>query len=401
VSKATSMVILLLAFLPIMSLPSNANTGFPLIEAQVLEVQDGDTFDACILALPQELQAVLVKENGLERGQWIRVRLLGIDSPEVDHPDVPCECYGEQASEALKRLLPEGTVVWLEVDERRFDDYSRLLAYAYLDPAGTQMVNAMLIASGHAVSLSLVPNARYEEPFFNLETTAREAGFGLWADCVFSWEDAQYHIGEEAVFAGRVESTHFDPVSGVTFMNLGNPYPNPNRLTVVIRRQVRDLFTRATGARPEDAFLGSMVALFGEVEFRSDSLEITLWLPSRLWMLTDEQPSVVIWEVEVNPSGEDRGNEWVKLSNLTTEDIDIGGWLVVARAGQPGAVEVESGTIIPAGGFYIVDHVPFLWLDNVGEYIELRDQEGRLVDCTPFGALDDSGNGADTWQRDG
>lgn len=401
--KASSAAVLLLALLPITVLSSNPDTRLPLIEVEVLEVQDGDTFDACILTLPQDLQAALVKENGLERGQCIRVRLLGIDSPEVDHPDVPCECYGEEASEALKRLLPEGTAIWLEPDERLFDDYSRLLAYAYLDPDGTQMVNGMMVASGHAVTSSLVPNIRYEGPLTKLEAGAREGRFGLWGACVFSWEDADAHIGEEAVFTGRVGSTYYDLASRTTFVNLGLPYPDPGRLTIAIPPQVRDLFTYELEALPEAMFRGVVVAVFGKVEREADSLEIRLLGPSRLWVLTvEEQPNVVIWEVEVNPAGEDQGNEWVKLHNLTTEDINIGGWLVMARAGQPGAVEIELETIIPRGGFYVVDHVPFLWLDNEGEYIELRDQEGRLVDCTPFGALDDFRDSGDerTWQRE-
>jgi endonuclease YncB( thermonuclease family) len=397
--KVSVVVTLGLVLLSVNVFSSQRDGGIALIEVEVLEVQDGDTFDAYIVAVPEEHRMALSQEIDLERAPFVRVRLAGINSPELDHPSVPCECFAEEASDALKRLLPEGTSVWLELDERVFDDFSRVLAYAYLDPAGTQMVNSMLVANGYAVSFSLVPNIRYEGPFAQLENAAREGAFGLWSECVFSWEDAGDHIGELAVFTGLVAGTHFEPGSGVTYINLGEAYPEPNRLTIIIWQQVRDLFTHKLGTPPEDLYRGAVVAAVGRIERGPDSLEIEIWEPTHIWILTQREPSIVIWEVEVNPTDVDSGAEWVKLRNLTDEDVCIGGWLLFARAGRPGAVTIESEAIIPAGGFYIIEHVPFLWLDNENEYIELRDREGELIDYTPFGALDDASNNTDIWRR--
>ncbi|MCK5827108.1 thermonuclease family protein [Candidatus Bipolaricaulota bacterium] len=397
--KVSIAFILGLLLLSVNAFSSQRDGGVALIEVEVLEVQDGDTFDVYIVSVPEEHRAALSQEIDLEKTPFVRVRLLGINSPEIDHPSVPCECFAEEASYALERLLPEGTSVWLELDERVFDGYSRLLAYVYLDPAGTQMINAMLVANGHAVTLSIAPNVRYEEPFAQLEDTARGAPFGLWSECVFSWENAEDHVGELAVFTGPVAGTHFEPGSGMTYINIGLPYPEPDRLTVIIRGQVRDLFTYRLVVPPEDLFRGADIAILGRIEQGPDGLEIELWEPRYIWIPTREEPRVVIWEVEVNPPDEDSGAEWVKLRNVTDEDVSIGGWLLFARAGRPGAVTIEQGVVISAGGFYIVEHVPFRWLDNENEYIELRDLEGILVDFTPFGALDDTSNNTDTWRR--
>ncbi|MGQ9476647.1 MAG: hypothetical protein ACUVS1_08955 [Actinomycetota bacterium] len=50
------------------------------------------------------------------------------------------------------------------------------------------------------------------------------------------WDQARYHIGERATVYGPVESTKWATQSRgqPTFLNLGNPYPDPNRFTVVI-----------------------------------------------------------------------------------------------------------------------------------------------------------------------
>jgi len=65
-----------------------------------------------------------------------RVRLIGIDTPEVYVTDGPPECYGPEASAYTKQLLPEGTAVRLERDVVGRDDYGRLLAYVYLASDG-------------------------------------------------------------------------------------------------------------------------------------------------------------------------------------------------------------------------------------------------------------------------
>ena len=60
-----------------------------------------------------------------------RVRLIGIDTPETVSPVKPVQCYGKQASNHTKALLPPGTAVRLVRDVEARDVYGRLLAYVY------------------------------------------------------------------------------------------------------------------------------------------------------------------------------------------------------------------------------------------------------------------------------
>lgn len=125
-------------------------------DVEVTSITDGDTFRA-----------------GEER-----VRLIGIDAPETATGP---ECHGREATEALTRLIPPGTVVRLERDVEATDRYGRTLAYVHrLDGLH---VNLALARDGHASPLTIPPNVAYEDAFAAAAAEARAAGRGLWATC--------------------------------------------------------------------------------------------------------------------------------------------------------------------------------------------------------------------------
>ncbi|MBI1991896.1 MAG: thermonuclease family protein [Candidatus Omnitrophica bacterium] len=141
--------------------PSDSAQGRPLPrEAAVRRVIDGDTIE-------------------LADGQL--VRYLGVDTPEVRRRAgrrwvVDPEPFGQAATHANRRLV-EGKTVRLEYDVQTHDAYGRLLAYVYV---GDEMVNAKLLAEGHAQPLTIPPNVRYAERFRALAEEARRARRGLW-----------------------------------------------------------------------------------------------------------------------------------------------------------------------------------------------------------------------------
>jgi endonuclease YncB( thermonuclease family) len=127
---------------------------FPRIEAQVIEVVDGD--------------AIKVEVDG---GQYT-VRYIGIDCPEAG------EQIGPRATGANERLVADETV-WLEKDVSETDRSGKLLRYVYL--ADGRMVNAQLVEWGYAIASTYPPDVRYQETFLELEEVAREEGKELWA----------------------------------------------------------------------------------------------------------------------------------------------------------------------------------------------------------------------------
>lgn len=105
-----------------------------------------------------------------------RVRLIGVDTPELHHPRKPVQYYAEEAYRFTRRIV-EGKKVRLEYDWQRRDRYGRLLAYVYL-PDGT-FLNAELIRQGYGHAYTKFP-FKYLDEFRRLEREARETGKGLW-----------------------------------------------------------------------------------------------------------------------------------------------------------------------------------------------------------------------------
>ena len=131
--------------------------------ASVVRVVDGDT--------------VVVQLGGRED----TVRLIGIDTPETVDPRSPVECFGEEASDRTKALLPTGTDVRLVADAEPRDRYDRLLAYVYRDD-GT-FVNLALVEDGYVSVLTYPPNVTHESEFTAAAAPARDERRGLWGAC--------------------------------------------------------------------------------------------------------------------------------------------------------------------------------------------------------------------------
>jgi micrococcal nuclease len=132
--------------------------------AVVVKVVDGDTLDLDL------------------SGSTVRVRLLGIDTPETVDENRPVQCFGHEASNYLAQLLPRGSTVRLERDVEARDRYGRLLAYLYRVDDGL-FVNAALIEGGYATTLSIAPNTMRARDFEVLRVQAQRDKRGLWGAC--------------------------------------------------------------------------------------------------------------------------------------------------------------------------------------------------------------------------
>jgi micrococcal nuclease len=117
-------------------------------------------------------------------GSRVRVRLLGVDAPESVTPGQPVGCFGPQAGDAARRLLPEGARISLETDptQGRKDRFGRRLAVVTVDGQGTS-VNELLIAGGYARVFRADGRARLLPTLGEAQRRARRAHRGLWAVC--------------------------------------------------------------------------------------------------------------------------------------------------------------------------------------------------------------------------
>lgn len=112
-------------------------------------------------------------------GEETRVRFIGVDTPESVNPDESKNTpEGKVASDFTKALL-SNQEVYLEYDVDQYDDYSRTLAYVYLDDQKT-MVQDELLKAGLATTMTIQPNSKYADRFYALQVEARENFVGFW-----------------------------------------------------------------------------------------------------------------------------------------------------------------------------------------------------------------------------
>lgn len=113
-------------------------------------------------------------------GESVKVRLIGINTPESVDPRRPVQCFGKEASARTHEIL-DGKSVALETDPTQdtYDKYGRLLAYVFL-PDGT-LVNEQLVTEGFAHEYTYDQPYTYQARFKTAEKAAREARRGLWS----------------------------------------------------------------------------------------------------------------------------------------------------------------------------------------------------------------------------
>lgn len=145
--------------------PTTADDG--VTELHQARVLDGDTFDAT--------------DAG---GQPVRVRLIGVDAPEIRHGAVAAQCGAVEAQRVLRRLLAAVTSLRLVPDARSapVDRYGRRLGYVQL---GTDDVGLLLIRAG--VVEAWTPHGaaaptRMSE-YLAAQRRAQNAGAGSWRTC--------------------------------------------------------------------------------------------------------------------------------------------------------------------------------------------------------------------------
>lgn len=131
---------------------------------RVVHVVDGDTLD------------IGAPDHGKLK---TRIRLWGVDTPEVAHGGQPEMYFGPEARTFAERTLGDREVQIVLSPKRTRDKYGRLLAYVLLERGGT-MFNEMLVEQGYAYADTRFDHP-YKKRFEDAEKRARQSAVGLWA----------------------------------------------------------------------------------------------------------------------------------------------------------------------------------------------------------------------------
>ena len=137
----------------------------PPFLARVTQVLDGDTIQ--VLG-----EGIVVNA---------RVRMIGIDTPEVSHDGSPSDCYGPEANDFTEQL--DGRLVYVSFDADCYDDFDRLLGYVHVGEGTGDMWQRQLLRRGLATAFTINPNRSFAAQFQDDEREAESRNQGLWSAC--------------------------------------------------------------------------------------------------------------------------------------------------------------------------------------------------------------------------
>lgn len=106
-----------------------------------------------------------------------KVRLIGVDAPEVQSPYCDQEPFGQESKAYLTSLILNKKVT-LSLGDPSKDKYGRTLAYV---SQGDVLVNGRIIRDGWARSYRMFYHP-LRDLFSVYEREARSKGLGLWSD---------------------------------------------------------------------------------------------------------------------------------------------------------------------------------------------------------------------------
>lgn len=143
----------------------------------VSKVVDGDTLDI------KRLDGEKIFNQNTE----MRVRLLGINSPESVDPRKPVECFGKESSDFMKDEA-FGKISAIELDDSQgtYDKYGRILAYVFVKNSGIKdenivFLNEESVKDGYSYEYTYNLPYKYSKDFKSLEKIARNNYLNLWS----------------------------------------------------------------------------------------------------------------------------------------------------------------------------------------------------------------------------
>jgi|GEM_PF-6168427 len=114
-------------------------------------------------------------------GELAKIRLLGIDAPEIAHNSKETtECYGDVATQVITQMAsPNSEIVILkDLTQPDKDVYGRLLRY--IGTVQYPNLNMYLVANGNVYLYLDAKRTSYEAQFKEALANAQTQGLGLW-----------------------------------------------------------------------------------------------------------------------------------------------------------------------------------------------------------------------------
>lgn len=187
-----------------------------LLPVSAVQVTDGDS--------------VRVHIEGQKRRR--KVRLIGLNTPELGRDNEPAEPWARAAKRAVQERLNGAQRIFLQLGEDTQDRYGRYLAHVYWldDSKYLHSLEYSLLSAGLAHAIAVPPNTDWAQCLFNAEREAKRKHEGVWS---LSVRDAgDINSGGFAFFRGRVKAVSASS-NGVVWVDLHGPIVLRLSLSVV------------------------------------------------------------------------------------------------------------------------------------------------------------------------
>ena len=227
--------------------------------ARVSVVQDGDT---------------LLLADGR------RLRLIGINTPELGRDGRAAEAGAVAARDRLRQLLfMNGQQLQLRFDRERQDRYGRLLAHAFLIDG--RSLTELLLAEGTGAQLVVPPNTWQADCYRAASDAARTAQRGVWALASHQTRLAnELTLRSEGFHLIRGRVTHVSHSAAAVWINLAGNF--------ALRIERDDLpYFQAVDL---EGLVGSDVEAHGWIYARNGQLRMPLRHPTAMRILHAPSP---------------------------------------------------------------------------------------------------------------
>lgn len=202
-----------------------------------------------------------------------RIRLIGVDTPELGRDGHPAQPLAIEARDTLRAMIKPGDTLLLRYDEERHDRYGRTLAHAYLGNGAS--VEAQLLQQGLAATLTIPPNTGNLACYQAAEREARQRRRGIWSRPEYQPVAATSLTGDEQGFrlvTGRV--TLISNHNGDRLIRL------EDKITLRINRKHLAYFTRLSPDRLQGHAILARGRLYSDAG--SGELQMKIRHPSAL-----------------------------------------------------------------------------------------------------------------------
>ena len=152
----------------LLATPSASAEQLPIVS---FRVTDGDTVRFTLL-----------------NGEEIKTRLLLIDTPELNHPDMGKQLFADEATARVVEILENANSIKLEYDSGpQYDKYENHLVYVWVDNI---LLQEILVTEGLArVHYVMEPNTRYLSALNDSQEYAKQQGLLIWSGATVFEDD--------------------------------------------------------------------------------------------------------------------------------------------------------------------------------------------------------------------